>query len=56
MLDGDVQLEEKIITYSFADERLEALSGAQRQLLRMGPDNARTVQETLSEFRVALFR
>lgn len=55
-LDGDVQLEEKVITYSFADARLEALSGAQRQLLRMGPDNARTVQEKLSEFRAALGR
>ena len=51
VLDDDVRLEEKVVTYSFADPRLEALSGAQRQLLRMGPDNVRVVQERLSEFR-----
>ncbi len=35
--------------YSFTDRRLESLSGAQRQLLRMGPRNERRVQEKLRE-------
>jgi hypothetical protein len=34
-------------TYAFADPRLESLKPAQKQLLRMGPANARTVQEKL---------
>ncbi|MGE5245774.1 MAG: DUF3014 domain-containing protein [Betaproteobacteria bacterium] len=33
--------------YSFTDDRLEALDGAQRQLLRMGPRNERLVQDEL---------
>lgn len=35
--------------YAFADDRLESLDGAQRQLLRMGPRNERLVQEKLRE-------
>lgn len=53
---GDVELEEKVVTYSYADPRLEALSGAQRQLLRMGPDNARRVQDALRAFKEELLR
>jgi hypothetical protein len=35
--------------FAFADPSLESLSGAQKQLLRMGPANVRTVQEKLRE-------
>jgi hypothetical protein len=35
--------------WAFADPELEALSAAEKHLLRMGPENARQVQEKLSE-------
>ena len=40
--------------YAYADERFEGLSAAQRQLLRLGPDRARRVQERLRAFGIAL--
>ncbi|MCG6962688.1 MAG: DUF3014 domain-containing protein [Acidobacteria bacterium] len=50
----DAPLEEKVITYRYADPKLEALSDAQRHLLRMGPDNVRRVKTKLRELAVAL--
>ena len=41
-------------TYAFRDPALEALRPAQKQLLRMGPDNARRVQARLREVRAEL--
>ena len=40
--------------YGFADPRLEALSPAQKLLLRSGPENARRVQTQLSAIAAAL--
>jgi hypothetical protein len=40
--------------WTYVDPELEALSDAQRHLLRMGPRNARTVQAKLAELRHAL--
>ena len=40
--------------YAYDDERFEGLSAAQRQLLRLGPDRARRVQERLRAFGIAL--
>jgi len=54
VVDGDIQVEQKVVTYTFADERLEGMTPAQRQLLRMGPDNVRTIQAKLREFKAAL--
>ena len=48
-----VPLKEKVVTYMYADPRLEKLSDAQRQLLRMGPSNVRKVQQKLREIAVA---
>lgn len=45
---------EKVVTYTWADPRLEGLSAAQRQLLRMGPDNVTAVRSKLAELRAAL--
>jgi hypothetical protein len=50
---GRIEVERRVLTYSFADGSLERLSDAQRQLLRMGPENARTVLEKLQELRDA---
>jgi Protein of unknown function (DUF3014) len=40
--------------YVFADRRLEALAPAQKQLIRMGPENARIVKERLRAIAIAL--
>lgn len=39
--------------YEYADERLQALTPPQQQLLRMGPRNVRIIQEKLAAFRGA---
>ena len=50
--DGPVEvIEGRGATWAFADPRLEALDPAQKQLLRMGPDNARRVIKALEEVR-----
>lgn len=52
--EGPVRVEPRGIVYGFADEDLEDLTAAQKQLLRMGPRNARVVQRTLRAIAVAL--
>ena len=54
VLSGDVEVEQKVVTYTYADPRLEGLTAAQRQLLRMGPENVATIQAKLRELRAAL--
>ena len=51
---NDLALREKVITYQFVDPKVESLSGAQKQLLRMGPDNMRIVQNKLKDIAVQL--
>jgi len=46
---GPVLLERKVTTWAFADPRLEALSPAQKQLLRTGPENLRRIRQWLTE-------
>lgn len=48
-----VEVERRTVSYAFADERYESLSGAQRQLLRMGRTNAELVQNSLRDLRQA---
>ncbi len=50
---GQLAVERRTLTYAFVDDRLETLSAAQRQLLRMGPRNARAVQAKLRELETA---
>lgn len=52
--EGDVAVRRGAVTYAFADPTLEALTDAQRQLLRMGPRNAAIIQAKLREIRSAL--
>ena len=54
ILDGPVRLTPKGIGYAFADERVETLRPAQKQLLRMGPRNVRIIKETLRAIALAL--
>jgi hypothetical protein len=49
VVEGDVALDPHGIGYAFVDPRLEQLSAAQKQLLRMGPQNVRTIQNKLRE-------
>ena len=50
---SQIEVEQRTIVYAFAEDDLERLSGAQKQLLRMGPDNAHAVQRKLNELRTA---
>jgi Protein of unknown function (DUF3014) len=54
--DGPVRVraEPRGIGYGFADPSLESLTSAQKQLLRTGPRNARTIQSLLREIALAL--
>jgi Protein of unknown function (DUF3014) len=52
--DGPIEVTPRGGTYAFADPRLEALAPAQKQLLRMGPENARAMKAKLREIAIAL--
>lgn len=52
--DGDLALIARGALYQFNDPRLERLSAAQKQLVRMGPRNARTIQRKLRAIGLAL--
>lgn len=54
VVEGEVGLEPHGIVYAFADPRLERMSAAQKQFLRMGPQNVRSVQGKLREIAVNL--
>jgi hypothetical protein len=51
---GDPKLKPKVLTYVYVDESLENLSGAQRQLLRMGPDNVLLIKAKLRDLKAGL--
>ncbi len=51
---GPVTLEPHGITYIYADPKIEAMPAAQRQLIRMGPENARTIQSKLRAIALAI--
>lgn len=44
---GPVELEPLVVTYAFADFEIEGLTAAQKQLLRMGPENVVRIQHRL---------
>jgi hypothetical protein len=52
--DRQASIEPRGIGYGYRDERVESLSAAEKQLLRMGPANARRVQAKLREIALAL--
>ena len=54
VVEGDVALRTAGIGYAFADPKLEGLSRAQKQLLRMGPQNVRAIQGKLREIAAVL--
>ena len=54
VVDAPARLTPEGIGYAYADDRFESLSAAQKQLLRMGPRNARIVKARLREIALAL--
>ena len=54
LIEKDIVLKEKVITYKFDDPTVESLTAAQKQLLRMGPNNMRVVQAKLREIATQL--
>lgn len=50
-LQGEIRLIKPSVMYQYADPKLEALSAAQKQLLRMGPVNAAIVKHKLGLVR-----
>jgi Protein of unknown function (DUF3014) len=54
-LDEKVALEPKGVTYAYSDPKLESLSPAQKQFLRMGPRNSQAIRAKLEEI-VALLK
>ena len=53
-IDGSERLKPKGIGYGYVDERLELLTPAQKQLLRMGPRTVRVIKAKLRDIAVAL--
>ena len=53
-VEGDIELEPQGAVYQYANPRLEALTPAQKQLLRMGPRNVRAIQNKLRDIGLAL--
>jgi Protein of unknown function (DUF3014) len=54
VLEEQIPVKHSSVSYTYADPRLESLSGAQKHLLRMGPRNVRIVQAKLREIAPAL--
>lgn len=52
--DGKIAVEERIESWAFADPRLERLGPVAKQLLRMGPANARAIQAKLRAIKTEL--
>lgn len=50
----NIKVEKDVVTYKMVDSGLEALSPAQKNLLRMGPDNVRAIQGKLRSFALSL--
>jgi hypothetical protein len=54
VVDGTVEIQRAPVLYQFVNPKLERLSPAQKQLLRMGPRNQRLIQEKLRAVAGAL--
>jgi hypothetical protein len=51
---GDIEVREGVKSWKLTDPALESLAPAQKQLLRMGPDNVRKVKDKLRQIAEAL--
>ena len=53
-IDSDIKLLRPSVMYRFEDPSLESLSKVQKQFIRMGPENIRTIKAKLRDIRTAL--
>jgi hypothetical protein len=49
VVEGNIELQEEVVTFSMTDPDLEKLNPAQKHLLRMGPGNVQAIQAKLRE-------
>jgi hypothetical protein len=54
VIKGQIRLVQPGVMYKFEDSKLESLSAAQKQLIRMGPENTRLLQAKISEIALEL--
>ncbi len=54
VINKPIRLLRPVVMYQFEDKKLESLSAAQKQLIRMGPKNTRALQVKLSEIALEL--
>jgi hypothetical protein len=54
VVEDDVEVEKEVVSYIFADQRLENLTDAQKHLFRMGPENVKIIQDKLRDFAAGL--
>ena len=54
VIEGDIRLVQPVVMYKFEDPKLESLSAAQKQMIRMGPRNTRLLQAKISEIALEL--
>jgi Protein of unknown function (DUF3014) len=54
VIEGPLELVRPSLFYKFADPRLEVLNPVQKQMIRMGPENMRLIQQKCREFLVEL--
>jgi Protein of unknown function (DUF3014). len=49
IVEEPIALKKHVVFYKYADDKLEALNPVAKQMLRMGPDNARTIQNKVRQ-------
>lgn len=54
VIEGQVSLIRPSVLYKFTDPELEALNAVQKQMIRMGPENTKIIQNKCREFLVEL--
>lgn len=54
VLEGEVYLVRPKVMYQFQDQKLEQLSALDKQLLRLGPENMRALQQKAKELEAAM--
>ena len=54
VIEEPIRLVRPVVVYRFEDEQLEALSAAQKQMIRMGPRNTRLLQAKIREVSLEL--
>jgi hypothetical protein len=54
VVEGEIEVEEGIVSYRMVDDHLEDLNEVQKHLIRMGPQNTQKIQAKLREMALAL--